>query len=74
MAGEDSPAARSEGGRSVQVWHAGLVGATGDPADKGVTCLVDEALQKWIFNFASARESSFVSERMHRGHRYIEQC
>jgi len=36
--------------------------------------LVDEALQKWIFIFASARESSFVSERMYRGHRYIEQC
>jgi hypothetical protein len=36
--------------------------------------LIDEALQKWIFNFAGARESSFVSERMYRGHRYIEQC
>jgi hypothetical protein len=35
---------------------------------------VDEALQKWIFNFAGARESSFVSKRMYRGHRYIEQC
>jgi len=33
---------------------------------------VDEALQKRIFNFAGARESSFVSERMYRGHRYIE--
>jgi hypothetical protein len=36
--------------------------------------LIDEALQKWIFNFPGARESSFVSEQMYRGHRNIKQC